>query len=469
MRKTTFEEDPNEAVTAPERLDTLRQQEECPLCGSPMEKDDPMCEECGYLSPPEGLDDPDLTKAREFDRSQDRDNESTEAPEEDDEQQQQPKRKERERRVRGPRSPRRVRTNARNTINQELQEGNSRMRTKNKKSRICLSARVESIPTKEDLRKMGWTYLATPDPKDRSEKTLVEDGRAASDEPKDKRVKSDQAAPVTSRRRRPLRRKSVGESTEDTGVGPSEDTPQNSEDSKDLQEVQPGESKLPQGGGDHKAPEEKTTPQNSEDSKDINEHQPGTQSTGQGGGKLSPPPTVTEPMNHEDAAKMKEHHPEGIPGEEPTNDASNTASRKRGDRTIRREEIIENEGSDIGDDEGEASYDDAQGYDSYYEANSKDAREPVLISAMRLADLEIELGLQDKEAKYERIAKYEEEGMDAINARMDSLNQVKSSGLTNKKSSSAGSRLPSLRQAHVSNNGTNGNEPEVPDEAVFGS
>jgi hypothetical protein len=55
-----------------DRIDTLREEEECPYgmgnddCG--LEKG--SCSVCGYEAPPEGLDDPDLTKARAWDQQE---------------------------------------------------------------------------------------------------------------------------------------------------------------------------------------------------------------------------------------------------------------------------------------------------------------------------------------------------------------------------------------------------------------
>lgn len=45
----------------PEGVDTLREETICPVCGSDM--DDETCQVCGYTKPPDGFDNPDLTKA----------------------------------------------------------------------------------------------------------------------------------------------------------------------------------------------------------------------------------------------------------------------------------------------------------------------------------------------------------------------------------------------------------------------
>ncbi len=56
----------SEMTTAPEEVDTLRQEQICPICGSDM--DDGVCEVCNYEEPPEGFDNPDLEKAKEMDK-----------------------------------------------------------------------------------------------------------------------------------------------------------------------------------------------------------------------------------------------------------------------------------------------------------------------------------------------------------------------------------------------------------------
>jgi hypothetical protein len=52
-------------TTAPEDVDTLRQEKICPLCGSDMDAE--KCDVCGYEEPPEQLQNPDLQKAQETD------------------------------------------------------------------------------------------------------------------------------------------------------------------------------------------------------------------------------------------------------------------------------------------------------------------------------------------------------------------------------------------------------------------
>jgi hypothetical protein len=51
-------------TSAPEEVDTMRQEHNCPICGESMEGE--TCDVCGYVEPPKGMDNPDLTKAQEL-------------------------------------------------------------------------------------------------------------------------------------------------------------------------------------------------------------------------------------------------------------------------------------------------------------------------------------------------------------------------------------------------------------------
>jgi hypothetical protein len=56
----------NMMTSAPDEVNTLRKEQQCPICGSDME--DGVCEVCNYDEPPEGMDNPDLEKAKETDK-----------------------------------------------------------------------------------------------------------------------------------------------------------------------------------------------------------------------------------------------------------------------------------------------------------------------------------------------------------------------------------------------------------------
>jgi hypothetical protein len=57
----------SDLTKAPSEVDTLRKEQICPVCGSDM--DGEKCDVCGFIQPPDGLDNPDLQRARELDLS----------------------------------------------------------------------------------------------------------------------------------------------------------------------------------------------------------------------------------------------------------------------------------------------------------------------------------------------------------------------------------------------------------------
>ena len=50
-------------TTAPDEVDTLRQEQICPVCGNDMDSE--QCDVCGYTAPPKEFDNPDLSKAQQ--------------------------------------------------------------------------------------------------------------------------------------------------------------------------------------------------------------------------------------------------------------------------------------------------------------------------------------------------------------------------------------------------------------------
>lgn len=70
----------SELTKAPEDVDTLREEKVCPICGNDMENG--KCDVCGYEEPPEDMQNPDLSKAKQDD-NQKRDSDQTMLPAED--------------------------------------------------------------------------------------------------------------------------------------------------------------------------------------------------------------------------------------------------------------------------------------------------------------------------------------------------------------------------------------------------
>lgn len=87
-----------------------------------------------------------------------------------------------------------------------------------------------------------------------------------------------------------------------------------------------------------------------------------------------------------------------------------------------------------------------------------------VVKAMKLADLEIELGLANGADKYNRLSVLGSTDERIIDARLETLSQVKDAGL--RRAPKTASTLPSFRLASMASNETS-SEVTVPDEALF--
>jgi hypothetical protein len=85
-----------------------------------------------------------------------------------------------------------------------------------------------------------------------------------------------------------------------------------------------------------------------------------------------------------------------------------------------------------------------------------------VVEILKIADAEVELGLIDAEQKYDRIAELEQEAPESIAATAKVLARVKTAGLKKNAATKQGGvgRMPSLRQASAA-------RQDSPDEAVF--
>jgi len=72
--KTSNDKPQNTKTRAPEEVDTLREDKVCDICGEIM--DGPQCDVCGYETEPEGFGDPDLSAAKRHDESEEANEES---------------------------------------------------------------------------------------------------------------------------------------------------------------------------------------------------------------------------------------------------------------------------------------------------------------------------------------------------------------------------------------------------------
>jgi hypothetical protein len=95
--------------------------------------------------------------------------------------------------------------------------------------------------------------------------------------------------------------------------------------------------------------------------------------------------------------------------------------------------------------------------------------ESSVLSALKLADLEVELGLNDAEMKYARVAELENEDPAIITAKYETLSKIKEAGLTSRKEASSKklASFPSMKGIKESSVTSTASSSAVPDDAIF--
>lgn len=313
---------------------------------------------------------------------------------------------------------------------------------KNRLSKITLRAHT-NIPADESLKKLGWAVFSTPNPKDTNEKLLVNDGRKATNQPRNVKVLKDQKKPVTSRKR-------VADTQPEQYPKKMDDKPQYSEDTKGITEHKPGTQ--PEQYADIK--KEDKEPQYTDGTSDIKEYTPGTQS-------------IDYPQDYEDTPQYNEDSAGSLPENEgvedpalpPEKDNSGytvPGEKKDSARTIRREEIIEDDDDD---------YDEEEDQNSSYSPTFSESK---VLAAMKLADLEETLGLDSEWGvtdKYARVAALESKSLTEIKAMTSALGTVKSAGLSRQQVKRSVGRTPSFRSAKIAS--LESNNTEIKDASIF--
>ena len=366
-----------ESITAPGNINTLKSEKPCPIglageCG--LDDDSGRCEKCGYREPPAPLDDPDLSKARDFDRQKE---------EQKDE----------------------FRDETRDLIDQlkrtlsknERRSVNSKMN--DNKTKITLTANVEEVPSDSKLADLGWIIPTKEAGVASRTVPVIEDGQTASDRPKEQKVISDQTKPV--------------ESTTKVALG----------ELPGLAQPSGGDS-APQFSGDK-----------NNESTGINEHQPAE--TSEQYQKVKRP--VDTPQYAEDATGIKEHQP------------SETQEQYQ---KVKKEDATPQFSGEGG----------TGGITEHHPG--KQSHESSILSAIKLADLEVELGLNDAEMKYARVAELENEDISIVQAKYETLSKIKEAGLMKREASSSKklASFPSLKGVKESSVTSTGS---LPDDALF--
>lgn len=361
-----------DSITAPSNVNTLKSEKPCPIglageCG--LDDESGRCEKCGYREPPAPLDDPDLSKARAFDRQKEENKDK-------------------------------LRDDTKGLIDKlkrvlsknEIRSVNSKM---NKTAKITLAAEVEEVPGDEYLTELGWTIPEKDSSASSSATPLVEDGRPASDRPKGEKVISDQLEPVES-----ATKVALGELPGLTQPNGGESTPQfkgdKNNESSGITEYDP-QGYVVEQYKSVKHPVEEPQFADEGNTKDIKKHNPATMSEQYQGVKKE----IETPQFHGDG---------GFGG--------------------------------------------------------KKKSESSVLSAIKLADLEVELGLNEVEMKYARVAELENEDSSIVEAKYETLVKIKEAGLGKRETSSKKlASFPSMKGTKESS--VTSSVGTLPDDAIF--
>jgi hypothetical protein len=432
-------------TTAPEEIDTLRQEQICPVCGSDM--DGETCDACGYVKPPKGFDNPDLEKAKHIEQEM---KENGEAEIEGDEA-----------------SPTAENIGDQQEPPTEKQPGSYLQQTRN------------TQPTASVKSDMNWKPILHPKVAARinpNEKPLKTTSKPATNEPTQERVISDQTTPVTAsmltarRLMQAAQTNHTGDSmstkTADgptppdasadkrvdvTGVGGVIEPSNDAASAADAQVDVTGTGST--GVSDVEAQSTQDLPAAGRDSDDSGFNKDKTTEdsgpTATFGDSDGTEKGVSDPVTGEslegnqnkdssartalDAAPFPNDEIEGgsaNQGTQPADpvgkaqnrvdvlDATTTPSNNSGPTTTW-------SGTD-----GTAVERQQDPITRELQPNNTDnAWTSHIVSSMKLADQEVELGLISKEQKYERIAEIEQQDPAEIRAQLDTLSRVKTAGL----------------------------------------
>lgn len=425
-------------LKVPEPVDTLREESVCPVCGSDM--DEETCDVCGYTRPPDGFDNPDLTKAQQ-------NQETSDEPPSGDE-----------------------------TFGSEVPEGDS---TSNNPSFAHVNNDMPwSVTTPHEA-------YTNPD----KETPVVPNAGPSTDEPKKAVVQQDHTKPVTSSQVRTAKdflaaagaqRRQMPEKTADAASGaPADAKPDKNVDADGVggvleatnEEASKADAQIDvegQGGTGVEsvsADSTESVDQGDEHSKNIESIPTKTFGDGSsaverqadpvGGGAFPSEGGVTsnwqveaydsEPYPSEDGGLsgggaeqgVQPVDPVGNPDERvdvldtvtsPDNNSgpTKTWSGTDGNKVQRQQDPVTTEtleGNDI--------------------VNLNPKGSSHILTAMKLADKEVDLGLIEGEAKYDRVAELEELSPEALQAEARVVDRVKTAGLS-KGSTKTATRMPSM-------------------------
>jgi len=430
-----------EMEKAPTKVNTLRKEEICGVCGSTME--DEKCSVCNNVDPPHGMNNPDLTKAM------DRQNgvESEEIQEQPQEEQP--------------------------SIPQPLASVNSDM---------AWTVKVDSHLAGE---------INT------GEQPILNPGGLGTNEPVDETIVSDQTKPVTSSVLTAkdfiaaIGRKQAGENMERVADEVSKDNA--SASTPDASVDVNGVGSVYEGTNEQSA---KADAQTSIDAKGIhpswNDNPAQRMDVQQQGGNIESTPTQTFPNKNQQNPVSNQPFPasdEGVKKSHddsafPKNDgglaggsaASGTSPSDPMGNAKDRVDVLDHVTSPSNNSGPTDTWSgtNGNGVTKQQPAVTKEAWPPSdegvkksthMFSAFKLADLEVDLGLTDAERKYARIAELEAESPEVVKASLRYAERVKLAGLS--KHAKVAKRLPAMGRAASTEKSSNETESLDLDSALF--
>jgi hypothetical protein len=448
----------SEKTRAPESIDTLRKEKICEVCGSDMEG--PQCDVCGWESEPEGFDHPDLEKAKEEREKREEKREHNDKHDKDHDKH-----------------------------DDHDKDSISSLESTNTKKLPLVSHVTDTgqeffDPKVAQINKIERPVLANPRPATNEPKEIIVEDQ---DKPNTSSIRtaSDFVAAANYDKRKNMETQHIADamstapavakpdySTEVTGVGGVADS---SNEAASAAQTQVSVTDIGGvsgvGTGDEKTVE---VAQGDEHSKNIEAIHTDTFGAGEGDslGQHDPVTDVSSyqvfnsdsatPLTmHEPAAKASSWVVSDVRGAEPadavgkpdyrtdvshgdansitTQDSGPTATFPDGNSAVTRQ----------ADPVTDTSFYDDQNSKEFHPTNvesndyafGKDSSAHIM-SAFKLADTEIELGLLDPASKYERVAELENAAPSIVEASLAYADRVRTAGL--KKAVKTAKRLPSM-------------------------
>lgn len=412
VQSKTAERNPepqSEMTVAPDQVDTLRQEQVCPICGSDME--DGVCEVCNYEEPPEGFDNPDLGKAKEVDEQM---------HQQDAEQAQQGQ---------GPNAPNDIVTNPNDPSSPQPMPGGAMPAT----SKVVGSATVNSEMSNRQKTSAQDGRIQT------QERPILPATRQLSDKPINPKIVSDSKAPVESKTRKDnmTAQTKISDGASPNGEGVQADKRVDVEGvgavtGDPLSGI--GNENVEKDTGDFTAPHTDTW------SGEQGDSLPAADAVTSDAGELA---TVSATEKTADESGVWDSPGHGFPDHDPTR--------------VKLDGALKEEVGGPTETDSSEEFRSLKGANPIDGGNANEVGGPIGVAiasakaqvykALKVAETEVDLGIIDNAAKFDRAAELEDTSVEALDAQIEAYAKVKTAGLRKpsaQKTASAG-RVPSFR------------------------